>query len=112
MVTDILDTQALLIANPHAEHKDIIALIKQRLEGFITATKHVMLVYNVSNHLLAEAIKITPGKRSPTITALDDGESKSVSSLVLKSEVNQKMDDLHKIGATDILAFSLCNSRM
>ena len=61
--------------------------------------------------MLAEAIKITPGKRSPTITGLDDGAGKAVSALVKKSEVVQKMDALHDIGATDILVFELSNSR-
>lgn len=90
----------------------MIELVQRRLEGYITATKHVMLVYNVGEDLLQEAMKITPGKRSPTVTMLDDGSSRSVSSLVLKKEVNQKMDELHKLGATDILAIGLTNSRM
>jgi|Transcript_9912 ATP phosphoribosyltransferase-like protein len=102
----------MLIANTHTKHIDIIHLIKRRLEGYITATKYVMLVYNVSNELVERAVAITPGKRSPTITALDDGNSKAVSSLVLAKEVNQKMDALHDIGATDILVLDISNSRM
>lgn len=112
VVADILSTQAVLIANPHAEHQDIVELIRRRLNGYITATKYVMIIYNVSNDLLEEAVKITPGKRSPTITTLDDGVSKSVSSLVLKKEVNEKMDQLHAIGATDILVVNMANSLM
>jgi ATP phosphoribosyltransferase len=112
VVADILSTQAILITNPHVEHQDLIDLIKRRIEGYITATKYVMIVYNVSSDLLAEAVKITPGKRSPTVTTLDDGSCKSVSSLVLKKEVNDKMDQLHAIGATDILVVNLANSLM
>mgnify|MGYP003565361782 CR=1 FL=1 len=112
VVSDILSTQAILISNPHAEHGDLVDKIKKRIEGYITATKYVMIVYNVSNELLSEAIKITPGKRSPTITNLDDGKSKAVSSLVLKSEVSDKMDELHDVGATDILVLQLSNTRM
>ena len=102
--------QAMMVANPHSEHKDIIDLIKRRIEGYIVATKHVMISYNVSNDLLREAVKITPGKKSPTITGLDDG-NKSVSALVKKKEVNKKMDELHSLGATDILVFQVSNSR-
>lgn len=112
VVADILSTQAILIVNPHAEHKDLVDLIKRRLDGYITATKYVLVVYNVSNDLLHAAVAITPGKRSPTITSLDDGVSKSVSSLVLSKEVNKIMDQLHDIGATDILVMDLANSRM
>jgi ATP phosphoribosyltransferase len=112
VVAEILSTQAVLIANPNAEHQNLVDLIKRRIEGYITATKYVMIMYNVSNELLPLAVRITPGKRSPTITPLDDGTSKAVSSLVPKSEVSGKMDELHDLGATDILVFELANSRM
>lgn len=112
VVHDILSTQAILISNPHSAHQDIVNLLKRRIDGYITSTKYVMIMYNVVNELLEEATKITPGKRSPTITSLDDGHYKSVSSLVKKDEVSEKMDLLHDIGATDILVFSLTNSRM
>jgi ATP phosphoribosyltransferase len=71
-----------------------------------------MIMYNVSNELLEQAISITPGKRSPTVTSLDDSQSKAVSSLVLKKEASVKMDELHDIGASDILVLNLMNSRM
>lgn len=98
--------------NPNAQHRDLVDLIKQRLEGYITATKYVLIMYNVSNTLLADALQITPGKRSATVTSLDDGESKAVSSLVLTKNVNEVMDKLKKIGATDILVMEIKNSRM
>ena len=111
-MAEVLQTEAILIVNPHAEHGDLVNLIKSRLEGYITAQKYSLIVYNVSNELLKEALKITPGKRSPTVTSLDDGESKAVSSLVLKKEMNNVMDNLQKVGATDILVMELSNSRM
>jgi ATP phosphoribosyltransferase len=112
IVADVLETQAVLIANPNAEHKDLVELVKHRLDGYITATKYVLIMYNVSNTLLQDALKITPGKRSATITSLDDGESKAVSSLVLLNDTNRIMDELHNIGATDILVMEIKNSRM
>jgi ATP phosphoribosyltransferase len=111
VVADILTTESILIGNPNAEHQDLVEMIKGRIEGYLAATKYNMIIYNVSDDLLQQALQITPGKRSPTITTLDDG-GKSVSSLVLKKEISQKMDDLKKIGATDILVLALCNSRM
>jgi ATP phosphoribosyltransferase len=112
VVSEILPTQAMLIGNPKAEHKELVDLIKRRLDGYITALKYVLVLYNVSNTLLHEAVKITPGKRSPTITSLDDGESKSVSALVPAKDVNVIMDQLHEVGATDILVMNLANSLM
>lgn len=112
IVHEILETEAILISNPNSTHQDLIKLMKNRIEGYITATKYAMIIYNVENEKLAEAIKITPGKRSPTITSLECGNVKSVSSLVLKKEVSDKMDALQACGATDILVVDISNSRM
>jgi len=112
VISDILQTQAVLIANQQSEHNDIVQLIKRRIEGYITATKYLMLSYNVHVSLLEKAVSILPGKRSPTVTGLDDPGYKAVSALVLKSQLSVKMDQLHDIGATDILAIDLCNTRM
>eukprot|EP00567_Pseudictyota_dubia_P010223 CAMPEP_0197436796 /NCGR_PEP_ID=MMETSP1175-20131217/4188_1 /TAXON_ID=1003142 /ORGANISM="Triceratium dubium, Strain CCMP147" /LENGTH=295 /DNA_ID=CAMNT_0042966177 /DNA_START=204 /DNA_END=1091 /DNA_ORIENTATION=+ len=112
VVTEILATEAILIANKKSEHRDIVDLLKRRLEGIIAANKYVMISYNISNELLHDALKITPGKKSPNITALDDGKFKAVSALVAKKESNNKMDELHDMGATDILTFEVTNTRM
>jgi len=107
-----LKTEAVLIKNPHSKHADIVELIRRRIEGYITATRNVMISYNIHNDLLSSAIAITPGKRSPTVSALENSEYKAVSSLVCKDEAASKMDQLHDMGATDILLFEIKNSRM
>lgn len=112
VVADILETQSQLIANTRSEHKDIIDLIKLRFEGYLTAQKYVLLSYNCSTKLLANALEVTPGKTSATISSLDDPHYKAVAALVKKNELSAKMDELHKIGASDILAFEISNSRM
>jgi len=112
ITTKVLSTQSVLISNPHTEHKDIVDLLKSRIEGYITATKFVMVTYNVSVENLHEATKVTPGKRSPTVTGLDDIGFKSVSALIPKNEVNDIMDKLHDVGAFDILTVDISNSRM
>jgi len=63
VVHDILNTQATLISNPKTEHKDLIIKLQRRIEGYITATKYVMIMFNISNELMQEAIKVTPGKK-------------------------------------------------
>ncbi|KAI2508948.1 ATP phosphoribosyltransferase [Fragilaria crotonensis] len=115
-VVDLVETgttmKAILIANPHTEQNEIIELLRRRIDGYITATKFVMVMYNVHVDLLEAATKITPGKRSPTITSLDDVDFKAVSSLVVAKNVNNIMDQLHDLGATDILVIDIKNSRM
>lgn len=111
VVATVLNTESVLITNPNSKHKDVVALLKHRIEGYITSKKFVMVTYNASPDILAAVSKITPGKRSPTITALTDG-GHSVSSLVKKSDVVKIMDELAATGATDILVIDLANSRM
>jgi ATP phosphoribosyltransferase len=112
VVHEILSTQAILIANPHTPHQEIVDMLERRLVGYITATKFVMVMYNVHVDLLSKATLVSPGKRSPTVTSLDDVDYKAVSSLVLSKDVNNIMDKLHDLGATDILVIDIVNSRM
>jgi len=88
-----------------------VDLLQHRIEGYITSKKFVMVSYNCSKDILDTVCKITPGKRSPTITDLTDG-GHAVSGLVKKGEVVKVMDELHAAGARDILVFELSNSRM
>lgn len=111
VVASLLETESVLITNPNSKHTEIVELLKHRIEGYITSKKFVMVSYNCGKDVLEAVTKITPGKRAPTITDLTDG-GHAVSSLVKKSELVKIMDELHKAGATDILAIGLANSRM
>jgi ATP phosphoribosyltransferase len=112
VVGEVLYTECILISNPNCEHRDIVNLLTRRIEGFMVAKKFVMISYNIHNDLLESALKCTPGKKSPNITDLAQSDFKAVSCLVLKKEMNSKMDELHDLGATDILTFALSNTRM
>lgn len=111
VVGTVLETESVLITNPNSKHKDIVELLKHRIDGYITSKKYMMISYNSSPEVLEACTKITPGKRSPTVTSLTDG-GHAVSSLIKKSDVVKIMDELHKVGARDILVFELANSRM
>ena len=75
------------------------------------AQKYVLCQYNIPRSTYDDAAKITPGKRAPTVTALDDSDWIAVSSMVPKVAVATVMDDLTAVGATDILVLSLANTR-
>ena len=68
MYTRRSQSEAILISNPNSKQVDIINLIKKRMEGYITATKFMMITYNISKSLLAKASAITPGKVSEQTT--------------------------------------------
>lgn len=113
-IADIMTTETVLIANPKrmsSRHATLIKLVHQRLTGYITAQRSCMISYNISREKLVDAIKITPGHDSPTITPLEDARYVSVSALVKKSDVAEIMDRLHAIGATSILQFDIANCR-
>merc|ERR1719181_1008619 len=101
-----------MIASKCSDRVDVIAMIKKRIEGYITSTKFMLIQYNISKDKLDYAILVTPGKRSPTISPLEGGDAVAVSALVSKSDSANIMDQLETVGATDIMLFALNNSRM
>jgi ATP phosphoribosyltransferase len=75
------------------------------------AQRFVLCQYNVERKLLDEATKITPGKRAPTITALEDEAWVAISSMVEKKHIATVMDELTAAGAIDILTLDIANAR-
>ena len=67
--------------------------------------------YNIPREKLSSASQITPGKRAPTITALEQAEWVAVSAMVEKKKIATVMDELTKVGATDILVLKIENTR-
>lgn len=67
--------------------------------------------YNVRRSDLSKAAKITPGKRAPTINALEEEGWMAVSSMVEKKKIATVMDELTAMGATDILVLNIANTR-
>ncbi|ORY47803.1 ATP phosphoribosyltransferase [Rhizoclosmatium globosum] len=112
-IETILTTEAVLICNPN-KHKTnpLIEKIKRRIEGVIVAQRYVLCTYNVPRSQMAEAVKITPGKKAPTISALETDGWVAVSVMVLKSKAADVMDALEEIGAQDILVTEIKNARM
>jgi len=91
---------------------EIIKTIETRINGYLTSTRFVMLIYNCHTDDLQACTEITPGKRSPTVTELKESGWCSVSALVEKGNHNVVMDQLAKSGAQDILCMALANTRM
>ena len=75
------------------------------------AQKYVLCQYNIPRNILTTASRITPGKRAPTITALEEEGWVAVSAMVEKKSIANVMDELTKVGATDILVLTIANSR-
>jgi len=65
---------------------------------FIAAQKYILCQYNVPREKLTMACDITPGKRAPTITALEHPGWVAVSSMVEKKMIATVMDKLTAVG--------------
>lgn len=110
-IDTVVDSQSVLIKSRNPSNVELVELIAARIRGVITAQRFVLCQYNIERSRLVEAKQITPGKRAPTITTLDEEGWVAVSSMVEKKRIALVMDDLTRVGAQDILVLDIHNTR-
>ena len=110
-IATVLESSAILIKSRSLPEPDLVELIAARIRGAITAQKYVLCHYNIERSGLAKAAKIAPGKRAPTVIPLEEEGWIAVSVMVEKKKMAPIMDELTTIGATDILALGIMNTR-
>ena len=110
-IDTVVESSAILIKSKAPSNPAMVELIAARIGGVITAQKYVLCQYNIPRTRLVEATKVTPGKRAPTVTTLDEEGWVAVSAMVEKKRVASVMDALAQVGATDILVLDIHNSR-
>ncbi|CAK5266126.1 unnamed protein product [Mycena citricolor] len=114
-IATLLQSEAVLIKSTVQKHPDfapLIQLVTRRIAGVIAAGKYVICQYNIPRDKLPAAAGITPGRRAPTVSSIEEENWVAVSVMVEKKQVANVMDELEKIGAEDILTFSLDNCRV
>ena len=110
-IDTVVTSTAVLIKSTNPSNPSLVSVIAKRIDGVITAQRFVLCQYNIARDLLDKARDITPGKRAPTVTALEEEGWVAISSMVAKKEIAVVMDRLTEVGATDILALDIANSR-
>lgn len=109
----ILHSEGILIRSPHLDSDDErLAVMSRRLEGVLTAHRYVLMDYDIPVERVAEAVGITPGFESPTVSPLHDKQWVAVRAMVPKDQVNNLMDRLYGVGARAIIVTALQASRM
>lgn len=112
VLVDIGRYQTVLVQNPASTQTELADRVVRRLEGVVIARSYSLLEYNVPKAKLSAAEKITPGFKSPTISALEDSEWCAVRVMVRRTEVIGIMEQLETLGASAILETQITNCRL
>ncbi|WP_305095066.1 ATP phosphoribosyltransferase [Prescottella sp. R16] len=109
----LCDSEGVLIEREGADVDNRVRtqLIK-RVQGVVFAQQYLMLDYDCPKSVLDEAVTITPGLESPTLSALVDENWVAVRSMVSRKELNTVMDQLAELGAKAILASDIRSCRI
>lgn len=83
-----------------------------RIQGVVVAQKFVMFDYDCPQDLLEQAVRITPGLESATVSALADPSWAAVRALVPREQANMIMDQLVELGAKAILVSDIRTCRI
>lgn len=106
----ILRSEAVLISSGNAASG--IDTLLRRLQGVMVARQFVLMDYDLPVRLLEEAVALTPGIESPTVSPLRDPEWVAVRAMVRRETTNHVMDELHELGARAIIVTSIHAARI
>jgi ATP phosphoribosyltransferase len=99
----ILESEAVVIKRRDAEPAIGSDQFLRRLQGVLVARKYVMMDYDIRAERLREAVDLTPGLESPTVSPLHSEGWVAVRAMVPREVTQRIMDDLWEIGARAIL---------
>ncbi|WP_225754521.1 ATP phosphoribosyltransferase [Actinotalea sp. Marseille-Q4924] len=87
-------------------------VLTRRLQGVLVAQQYVLMDYDVPIALVEQAVAITPGLESPTVSPLHNSEWSAVRAMVRQDETNRVMDALYDVGARAILVTQIHACRL
>ena len=108
----LLKSEAVLIRRDGDVFPEGLSTLTRRLEGVLVARRYVMFDYDCPAENLDEAIKLTPGLQSPTVSPLHEEGWVAVRSMVERNRMNATMDALYDIGAKAIIATPILACRL
>src|SRR5579875_270929 len=68
----LLSSQAVLVQRHETEQPELVAQLVRRLQGVIIARQYVLMDYDIPTELVEQAVAITPGIESPTVSPLHE----------------------------------------
>jgi len=107
----LLRSEAVLVRRTGAEPAGL-DILTRRIQGVLTAREYVLMDYDVPLALVEQAVAITPGLESPTVSPLHNRDWAAVRAMVRRVDTNRVMDSLYDVGARAILVTSIHACRL
>ncbi|MGC4989507.1 ATP phosphoribosyltransferase [Nocardia salmonicida] len=108
----LCDSEGVLIERTGSDRDDRARnQLINRIQGVVFAQQYLMLDYDCPKSLFDQAVAITPGLESPTVSPLTDPDWVAVRALVPRKQGNELMDQLADLGAKAILATDIRSCR-
>ncbi|MGH2577593.1 MAG: ATP phosphoribosyltransferase [Actinomycetota bacterium] len=108
----ILESEAVLITHSGAALPEGFDVFQRRIEGVLVARSYVMMDYDIRVERVEEAVALTPGIESPTVSPLHREGWVAVRSMVPRAGAQRLMDALWEIGARGILVTDIHACRL
>ena len=108
----ILESEAVLVTRAGAEPPAALEVFRRRLEGVLVARSYVMMDYDIPSVRVEEAVALTPGIESPTVSPLHREGWVAVRSMVRRDAAQRVMDELYDLGARGILSTDIHACRL
>ncbi len=99
----VLESEAVLVTRSGAASPAGLEVFKRRLDGVLVARAYVMMDYDIPTSASEDALALTPGMESPTVSPLHRHDWVAVRAMVPREGAQKLMDELYEIGARAIL---------
>jgi ATP phosphoribosyltransferase len=108
----ILVSEAVVIRPLGAPQEAKVEQFLRRMQGVLVARRYVMMDYDIRAERVGDAVALTPGLESPTVSPLHSEGWVAVRAMVPRREAQRIMDDLWEIGARAILVTDIHACRL
>lgn len=107
----ILESEAVMVTRAGTAPAGLDVFLR-RLQGVLVARTYVMMDYDIRAERVEEAVALTPGIESPTVSPLHREGWVAVRSMVPRERAQRIMDELYQLGARGILTMDLHACRL
>ena len=108
----ILESEAVLVRRTGATPSPAVDQLSRRMQGVIIARRYVLVDYDIRSELVDDAVRLTPGFESPTVSPLHEGGWVAVRAMVPRADTNLIMDELWELGARGIIVTDIRACRL